>query len=264
MDGKLWIIGDSFTMRDTNRYGENSWVEICSKAFRDGNYYVSSMGSRDIQTVFDIFLQNLHKIKPNDFVILMLPTLTRFRLPLANPYVDCAYTSDISSDGTPIQTNFNSMLGDRMYTGLKNTITFDNLTNEKELEWPLNQVDPKIFVPNDDMRCPNLADIMHLINSSKVMTDNWNSILKSIKSYVQFKLLCYSWTNELDPLVVNTKDVITDRLGVWETLKGVWNKTNGEQGDKNDLHWSEDMNIRFAEDVIKSYPHYFNYGTKII
>ena len=262
MDGKLWIIGDSFTMRDTNRYGENSWVEICSKAFKDGNYYVSSMGSRDIQTVFDIFLQNLHKIKPNDFVILMLPTLTRFRLPLANPYVDCAYTSNITSDGTPIQTPFNSMIGDRMYTGLKNTITSNNLTNEKELEWPLNQIDPKIFEPNGDINSPNLADIMHLINSSKVMTNNWNSILKSIKSYAQFKLLCYSWTNELDPLVVNTRDTITDRLGVWETLKGVWNKTNGKMGDKSDLHWSEDMNIRFAEDIIKSYPHYFNYVSK--
>jgi hypothetical protein len=264
MDGKLWIIGDSFTMRDIGRYGENSWVEICSKAFKDGNYYVSSMGSRDIQTVFDIFLENLHKIKPNDFVILMLPTLTRFRLPLANPYIDCVYTSDIGPGGNPKHTNFNSMIGDKMYTSIIDTITSVNLTNEKALEWPLNQIDPKMFVPNGDIRYPNLADIMHLINSSKVMTNNWNSILKSIKSYAQFKLLCYSWTNELDPLVVNTRDIITDRLGVWETLKGVWNKTNGEKGDKNDLHWSEDMNIRFAEDIIKSYPQYFGYESKII
>ena len=269
MNGKLWIIGDSFTMIDNDTYGNNSWPEICSKTFKDGNYYVSSMGSRDIQTVFDIFLENLHKIKPNDFVILMLPTLTRFRLPLANPYVDCTYTSDIRPDGTPIQTNFNSMIGNRMYTGRmytgeKNTITSSNLTNENVLECPLNKIDPKIFVPNDDIRYPNLADIMNLINSSKVMAYNWNSILKSIQSYVSFKLIYYSWTNELDPLVVNTRDVITDRLGVWETLKGIWNKTNGEQGDKNDLHWSEDMNIRFAEDIIKSYPQYFDYESKII
>jgi hypothetical protein len=264
MDGKLWIIGDSFTMVDTNRYGENSWPQICSKAFRGGNYYVSSMGSRDIQTVFDIFLENLHKIEPNDFVILMFPTLTRFRLPLANPYVDCVYTNDITPEGHPIQTNFNSMIGDTMYTSIIDTITSDNLTNEKALEWPLNQIDPKIFLSNGDARYPNLADIMHLINSSKVMTNNWNSILKSIKLYAKFKLLCYSWTNELDPLVVNTKDVITDKLGIWETLKGVWNKTDGKMGDKSDLHWSEDMNIRFAEDIIKSYPQYFGYEPKII
>lgn len=264
MDGKLWIIGDSFTMVDANRYGENSWPQICSKAFRGGNYYVSSMGSRDIQTVFDIFLENLHKIKQNDFVILMLPTLTRFRLPLANPYVDCVYTSDISPNGTPIQTNFNSMIGDTMYTSIINTITSDNLNNEKHLERPLNQIDPKIFLPNSDINSLNLGDIMHLINSSKVMTDNWNSILKSIKSYVPFKLLCYSWINELDPSVVNTKDVITDKLGIWETLKGVWNKTNGKIGNKTDLHWSEDMNIRFAEDIIKSYPEYFSYESKNI
>jgi hypothetical protein len=257
MNGKLWIIGDSFTMRDESRYGENSWVEICSKAFKGGNYYVSSMGSRDIQTIFDIFLQNLHKIKPNDFVILMLPTLTRFRLPLANPYIDCAYTSDVLAAGSPNQTNFNSMIGDRMYTS-------SNLTNEKILEWPLNQIDPKIFVPNHDINSPNLANIMNLINSSKTMNDNWNSILKSIKSYVQFNLLYYSWTNELDPSVVNTRDVIIDKLGIWETIRGVWNKTNGVHGDKNDLHWSEDMNIKFAEDIIKSYPQYFRYVSKIL
>ena len=35
-------------------------------------------------------------------------------------------------------------------------------------------------------------------------------------------------------------------------------------GDKTDLHWSEDMNIRFAEDIIKSYPQYFGYEPKII
>jgi hypothetical protein len=128
----------------------------------------------------------------------------------------------------------------------------------------LNQIDPKIFVPNDNINSPNLANIMNLINSSKTMNDNWNSILKSIKSYVQFKLLYYSWTNELDPSVVNTKDVIIDKLGIWETIRGVWNKTNGVQGDKNDLHWSEDMNIKFAEDIIKSYPQYFRYVSKII
>jgi len=65
-------------------------------------------------------------------------------------------------------------------------------------------------------------------------------------------------------LVVNTKDVITDKLGIWETLKGVWNKTNGKIGNKTDLHWSEDMNIRFAEDIIKSYPEYFSYESKNI
>jgi hypothetical protein len=257
MNGKLWIIGDSFTMRDENRYGENSWVEICSKAFKGGNYYVSSMGSRDIQTIFDIFLQNLHKIKPNDFVILMLPTLTRFRLPLANPYIDCAYTSDVLPVSSPNQTNFNSMIGDRMYTS-------SNLTNEKILESPLNQIDPKIFVPNDNINSPNLANIMNLINSSKTMNDNWNSILKSIKSYVQFKLLYYSWTNELDASLVNTKDVITKDCGMWHTLHDEFTDTNGQTGIYFDVHWSNKMNEAFFKNIIKSYPQYFTYESKII
>ena len=264
MDGKLWIIGDSFTMRDSGRYGENSWVEICSKSFKDGNYYVSSMGSRDIQTIFDIFLENLYKIKPNDFVILMLPTLTRFRLPLAKPYVDCVYTSEFLKCPEK-HSNFNSMIGDIMYTATTNAITSRNLDNEKRLEWPLTEIDPNVFQPNENLNePPTMGNIMEMINASNVFTNNWNSILKSIQLYVPFKLLYYSWTNELDPLVVSTKNVITDELGIWETLKDVWIKTNGEAGDIGDSHWSTDMNIKFAEHIIKSYPQYFDYESKII
>ena len=105
---------------------------------------------------------------------------------------------------------------------------------------------------------------MQMINSSKVFTNNWNLILKSIQSYVPFKLLYYSWENELDSSIVNTRDVITDELGIWETLEDVWKNTNGERGDKADGHWSEDMNIKFAKHIIKSYPQYFDYESKIL
>ena len=68
----------------------------------------------------------------------------------------------------------------------------------------------------------------------------------------------------MDSSIVNTRDVITDELGIWETLHDVWNNTNGERGDKTDVHWSEDMNIKFAEHIIKSYPQYFDYESKIL
>jgi hypothetical protein len=81
---------------------------------------------------------------------------------------------------------------------------------------------------------------------------------------VPFKLLYYSWENELDSSIVNTKDVITKDLGIWETLEDVYHNTNGERGDKADGHWSENMNIKFAEHIIKSYPQYFDYESKIL
>jgi hypothetical protein len=57
MNRKIWIIGDSFTMIDTGRYGKNSWPELCINNFKGDNCYLTSVASRDIQTIFDIFLK---------------------------------------------------------------------------------------------------------------------------------------------------------------------------------------------------------------
>lgn len=257
MEKKIWIIGDSFTMIDEGRYGKNSWPELCIKHFNGKAHYLSSVGSRDIQTVFDIFLENLYRIKSDDFVILMLPTLTRFRLPLANPFVNVS-KSNIHHDFY----NTNSMIGGVQYVA---HATGEAMKNSRhELEWPLNEIDPMVFQPSENPKTPNLANIMQIINSSKAFANNWNLILKSIQSYVPFKLLYYSWENELDKSIVNTKDVITNDLGIWETLQDVYNNTNGERGDRGDGHWSEVMNIKFAEHIIKSYPQHFSYESKIL
>ena len=250
-------------MRDDNRYGQNSWVEICSKHFKGDDYYVSSMGSRDIETVFDIFLENLYKIKAEDFVILMLPTLIRFRLPLKTPYVNATYCS-----GSQMNYPLNYMIGGINYTAQVNNNPAEHTKEHKKsytLEWPLSEIDPMVFRPNENLKePPTIGNIMQMINSSDAFVKNWNSKLKSIQSYVPFKLLYYSWENELDSSIVNTKDVITNQLGIWETFQDVWNNTNGESGDRNDGHWSEYMNIKFAEHIIKSYPQYFGYESKIL
>ena len=51
---------------------------------------------------------------------------------------------------------------------------------------------------------------------------------------------------------------------MWYTLHDEYTQTNGEFGKKNDVHWSKDMNIKFAEHIIKSYSEYFSYGSKNI
>jgi hypothetical protein len=256
MDRKLWIIGDSFTMIDTGRYGQNSWPELCINHFKGDNHYLSSVASRDIQTVFDIFLENLYRINTDDFVILMLPTLTRFRLPLANPYVNVS-KSNISRESY----NTNSMIGGTQYSA---QMKEPNMADKERfrLEFPLSEIDPMTFQPSENPKTPNLANIMQMVNSSKAFANNWNSILKSMQLYVPFKLSYYSWENELDESIVNTKNVITNELGIWETLQDVYDNTNGERGDRSDGHWSEDMNIKFAQHIIKSYPQYFDYESK--
>lgn len=264
-DSKLWIIGDSFTGMGAYH---NSWQYLIYQHFKGKHIYISSRGSRDIQTIFDIFLQNLYKIKPNDFVILMFPTLTRFRLPLEHPYIDVEWSNDLETDKI-YGINMNSFIGNSAYVSQASDIPhptedIEFVKKQYTLEWPLNHLNPNIFEPNPPDKEQNFANITQLINSSNVLINNWNKTLKSISTFVPFKLLYYSWANELDTSIVNTRSIITNKLDMWYTLHDEYTQTNGRFGKKNDVHWSKDMNIKFAEYIIKNYSEYFSYGDKDI
>ena len=259
---KLWIIGDSFTGLSL---GKNSWQWSLYETFVGKNTYISSKGSRDIQTIFDIFLQNIHKINSNDFVILMLPTLTRFRLPLKHPYVDVEWCSD---DRGHWDIHKCGMLGNAQYKWNKKNvaITAEDIAikNNITLESPLDKFDFEVFEEARPYQIPNFANLTQIINSSKVFVDNWNMILKSIQLYVPFKLIYYSWADELDSSIVNTRDIITKNLNMWTSLHDEYESSNGKSGQKNDFHWNSKMHKVFAEHVIKSYPQYFIYESKIL
>jgi hypothetical protein len=262
-DAKLWIIGDSFAGMSGF---DKSWQYQLYSNFIGKHIYVSSRGSRDIQTIFDIFLRNLYRIKPNDFVILMFPTLSRFRLPLKTPYMDVEWSNTMELDKKD-GTNTNSFIGNLAYRSIEDIapIGEEELHKQQfELEFPLNTIEKSIFQPNDPYKQPNFANITQMINCSNVIVNNWNSILKSIKSYVSFNITYYSWTNELDSSFINTKDIITKECGMWHTLHDEFIDTNGKAGVYLDGHWSENMNIKFAEHIIKNYPQYFKYESKII
>jgi hypothetical protein len=252
---KLWIIGDSFTGSTPT-----SWILKVCEQFIGEHYYVSSRGSRDIQTIFDIFLHKLHKIQPNDIVILFLPTLSRFRLPLETPYIDVEWTDDLENKITDI--NMNSMIGNMAYVSISNDTPSieEEETYKKQLTlaWPLNYINPNMFEPTPIDTEPNFASISQMINTSNAFVDNWNRILKSVQSYVPFKLLYYSWTDEYNSDCVVGKSEITSNLGFWEKLDDVWKETNGEQGIKDDFHWSPKMHELFANYIIQTNSEYFN------
>ena len=193
----------------------------------------------------------------------MLPTLIRFRLPLANPYINVVY-SNINHEFY----NTNSMIGGTVYPMQIQATPPENEkekhTNFYTLEWPLSEIDPMEFQPIKNQKIPNFANIMQMINSSKVFADNWNKILKSIQLYVPFKLIYYSWADELDSSIVNTRDIITKNLNMWTSLHDEYESSDGKTGQKNDFHWNSKMHKVFAEHVIKSYPQYFGYEPKII
>ena len=59
----LWVFGDSFTGMHHGVNGTESWMWLVYKSFVGNKLHISSKGSRDVQTIIDIFLRNLKDIK---------------------------------------------------------------------------------------------------------------------------------------------------------------------------------------------------------
>ena len=97
-----------------------------------------------------------------------------------------------------------------------------------------------------------------------VSRKNYEEIIKSLKAYLPFELLICSWTDELDIPEVFTHTKIKEALGFWETQSMLFYKTNGKEGIRGDAHWIPKMHKAFAEHIIKSYPQYFGYESKIL
>jgi hypothetical protein len=235
---KIWIIGDSFT----GAYPK-AWIFKVCEEFKGTQYYVSSKGSRDTQTIIDIFLRKLRFINPNDFVILFLPTSERVRLPLLNPTMDVEHSNKYrSSVDKSIHLDY--------FIGSDSYIPTNSFT---KLEPPLTNLNNSLL--DSDNYNLNLSKI---VNSSKASINNFSEVIKSVQSYVPFKLLCYSWTDEYHSDCVVGKNEITSNLGFWESLHNEWEATNGERGIKDDFHWSLKMHESFANYIIQTNSEYFN------
>ncbi len=237
---KLWIIGDSFTGA-----WENAWIFKVCEQFNGEFYYVSSKGSRDTQTVIDIFLRKLHLISPNDFVILFLPTAERIRLPLMTPTVDVEYSNKYKKS-IDKQTHLDYFIGSNSY------IAFHD---DKKLESPLSELSDTLL---NSLKYELNSNLFRIINASKASTNNFSEIIESLKSFVQFSLIVFSWTDEYHSKSVIGKSEITSILGFWESLNDEWQRTNGENGKNGDIHWSTRMNESFANYIIQTNSEYFN------
>lgn len=235
---KLWIIGDSFSGSADN-INFLSWAQILCKKFKGNNYYVSSRGSRDFQTIFDIFLRNIKNISTDDFVILVVPTLQRTRLPLKTPIKDIEETNQ-------------KILAIDYFIGAHSY----NLENpDKQLEEPLFGMDNDFILKKELGLTENLGMIC---NSSKASINNWLDIIDSIKSYVPFQIFLWSWTDEIDSDLVENKSKIEKEIGYWHTLWNVWDETNGQSGRDGDSHFSPKMHKAFADYLIVKFPQFFN------
>jgi hypothetical protein len=237
---KLWVIGDSFT----GMY-PNTWINHLIKNFNGNDFYISSNGSRDVQSILDIFLRNLKDIGPDDLVILFLPTLKRGRLPLKTPKTDVEYSKTLLQEDDK-KKHLDYFIGIHSYQfGIEH----------KTLEEPLTDISDKDF---ENLNFKLNYNLVEIVNSSNASKNNFEEIIKSLKSYLPFELLIYSWTDELDISEVFTYSKIEKMLGFWESSHMLYNKTKGELGVKDDFHWSDNMNDAFGNYIVKEYPKYFN------
>jgi hypothetical protein len=237
---KIWIIGDSFT----GSY-PNAWIFKVCEQFIGEEYYVSSKGSRDTQTIIDIFLRKLSFINSNDFVILFLPTSERVRLPLLNPIMDVEHSNKCVKS-IDKEKHLDYFVGSNSYIP----------TNAStKLEPPLTELNKSLL---DSQNYHLNLNLFKIVNTSKASINNFSEIIKSLQSYVPFKLLCYSWTDEYHSDCVIGKSEITSNLGFWETWNDVWQETHGEYGIEGDHHFSLKMHESFANYIIQTNSEYFN------
>lgn len=248
---KLWIIGDSFTGCSPD--GKSAWTEIVTKKFKGKNHHVSSKGSRDVQTIIDIFLRNLKDIKTEDFVILFLPTTVRYRLPRIEPIIDVEMNDTLTTfEQKKYHLEFFSHL--KFSDGDKSVLEYPLGLIDEIKHW--NQSTPS-YLKSGEINF-TYADVLSIIAGSDAMKNNLNEILFSFKNYFPFNMAFFSWTDEYDENTVIGKKELTNEIGFWHTLRDLYEETNGEQGSRGDSHFSPKMHNAFADYVISKFPQFFN------
>lgn len=228
---KLWIIGDSFTS-----CGTGHWVKILAERFNDDSYHVSSWPSRDFQTILDIFLRNLKDISKDDFVILVVPFLGRTRLPVGTSLIDVSCSSEDASSYI-----LDYFIGTSSYTKEQ---------DRYKLEEPL------LYKSETELKTQ--SELWSMINASEASKKNYIEILQSLKQYLPFELYIFSWLDDIQCDVVETKSQITQGVGYWHTLYDEWKETNGVSGTQFDSHFSLKMHSAFADYLTEKFSEWFS------
>lgn len=237
---RLWIIGDSFT--GAASFPNKNWPQqVCDK-FKGDSYIVKSKPSRDFQTILDIFLRNLKNISKDDFVILVVPALTRVRLPRFEKAWDIEHTN-LTIPFKQDNSHFDYFIGASSY--------------RKEAPELYSRLEEPLFELNHD-DCSKLTQTTSIINASNASKENYIEILKSLKEYLPFEIFIWSWQNEIESDIVTNKKMIIEEIGFWHTLYDLYKETNGQEGSEGDVHFSPKMHKAFADYLIVKFPQFFN------
>ncbi len=263
---RLWIFGDSFA---NVRNGEKSWQILLKNRFVGNDIICSARGGRDIQTIIDIFLQSLHLINDDDFVIMILPTTARVRYAVSNPRC----LMDMGNELNNLELTKSLMDGFTAYHA--HNPHHKNIKNE--LLYPFNKIDDKFIEDFDEhnyareilFENAELNRILSkqskfsynqtsvLINTSDAMLESWNTQFYSFSKAFKFEMMFYSWSNDFE--IFDKSVVISDnQIGKLQTQHELYIESDNQFGEYGDHHWSDDGNIKFSEYIINNNPKYFN------
>jgi hypothetical protein len=263
---QLWILGDSFTQNGIF----NSWPKLLQKKFIGEDVFLNSTISGDIQTIMDTFYKNMQVIKKDSLVLIFLPSLARIRFPKKKEYFDKNLaTGTFIQNKNEISYNFDELFIHWPYKEYPNpdgvdelefpfdTFNFNGHQNGGSYYVGLYYYKNRELWENAVVGNVNNFDFARLLLANSSTTKNWNDILQSIKNTFPFHIEFFSWTDELDPNIVWTKERITKEIGFWHTMNDDWNDTNGESGEEYDEHFSHKMHNVFTDMIIEKYPSYF-------
>jgi hypothetical protein len=216
MKPRLIIIGDSFAegVNDGSFYGKIlqerfPWIEVIN----DG------ASSRDAQTIIDHWIKIIPEIRPDDYLIIIIPIMERSRLPLVEKH-----HSTVTIGKTVLMNRF---VGLASYNNEEIEIFGDSFN----LNYYKNILTPHV-----------------VINSSKASQNNLFEVIASLIKITPCKKYVFSWA-DIDRAVMpfDDKKRLVGKMGGWITLNSEFVNTGGKKGFKDDLHWALETHIIFSE-----------------
>ena len=239
---RIILIGDSFTAQPSDFKKNESEKEVFFlkelNNFFDRKIMNYSQESRDVQTIFDIWIKLLPKIKKEDFLIVCIPYYSRWRFPLNKDF-------QFFEPHNPYDKNFiydNHEMIKIRHTGQNSKLTDDskNIEGVSSDEKSISGIREKLF-------------FNQIFHSSEASSMNNKEIIESLLKLSKCKTFIFSWTRFKEgfkPKGLYDKTDLEKELGYWGTLDDIHKKTNGKYGIHHDLHWDEYTHKKIGEYLI--------------
>lgn len=227
---RIFIIGDSFChfLPTSKSFYQNSknatikWNQWLTWEYPNIEIVNDSYVSRDLQTIIDNWIKIIPQLNTKDFLILGIPSYFRQRVPLS------------------------------MKDWQKNSWSKGKITNRfvTHHSWYTTESE-KIYVGNSEITKDELnyyIGFFETLMASNSVAYNYIELIDSLYNITPCKKYLFSW-DDLDPSskYIDTKSILTKKLGMWTTESDLYNQSNGEYGIKDDFHWDYRTERRFFE-----------------